>query len=51
MAILNKTNPNPTWVKQGAGLAAAFDISVDTHTNDATSVILAFGCYCDISLK
>ena len=32
MAILNKLNPKPTWVKQGANLAAAFNMSVDTHT-------------------
>ena len=51
MAVLNKINPNRTWVKQGAGLAAAFNMSIDTHTNDATSVIVAFGCCCDISLK
>ena len=51
MAILNKLNPKPTWVKKGADLAAAFNTSIDTHTHDATAVIVTFDCYRDILLK
>ena len=51
MAVLNKLNPKPTWVKQGADLAAAFSMPSDTHTHDATAVIVTFNSYRDISLK
>ena len=51
MTILNKLNPKPTWVKQGPDLAAAFNMSIDTHINDATAVIVTFDCYRKISLK
>ena len=48
MAILNKLNTKPTWVKQGANLAATFNMSIDTHTHDATAVIVTFDCYRDM---
>ena len=48
MSILNKLNPKPPWVKQGVDLAAAFNMSIDTHTHDATAVIVTFHCYRDI---
>ena len=51
MAILNKLNSKPIFVKQGADLAAAFNMSVDTHKNDATAVIVTFDYYRDISFK
>ena len=40
MAILDKLNPKPTWVTQGAYLAADFNMSVDTHTIEPTVVIV-----------
>ena len=51
MAILNKLNPKPTWVKQGADLAADFNMSVEIHANDAAAVFVKFDYYRDISLK
>ena len=51
MDILNKLNPKLTWVKQGADLAVAFNMSIDTHTHDAAAVIVTFDSYRDISLK
>ena len=51
MAILNKLNTKPTWVKQGANLAATFNMSINTDAHDATGVIVTFDCYRDISLK
>ena len=40
MDILNKLNPKPAWVKQGAYLVAAFNMAIDTHTNDTVSVVI-----------
>ena len=49
--FLNKLNPQPTWVKQDADLAADFKMSVGSHTNDTTVFIVVFDCYRDISIK
>ena len=49
--FLNKLNPQPTWVKQDADLAANFKMSVGSHTNDTTVFIVVFDCYRDISIK
>ena len=51
MAILNQLNTKPTWVKQGANLAATLNMSINTDAHDATGVIVTFDCYRDISLK
>ena len=53
MDILNKLNLKPAWVKQGAYLVAAFNMAIDTHTNDTVSVavIVIFDHYREISLK
>ena len=44
MAILSH---KPTWIKQGAELAVAFNMPIDTRTYDATAVIVTFYCYRD----
>ena len=51
MSIVNKLNPKPTWVKQAADLAAAFNMSIDTRKNDITVVIVTFDCFLKMSLK
>ena len=51
VAILNELSPKPTWIKQGVDLAAAFNMSIHTHTQDAIAVIVTFDCYRDISLN
>ena len=51
MSIVNKLNLKPIRLKQAADLAAAFNMSIDTHKNDATVVIVKFDCFIEISLK
>ena len=51
MSFVNKLNPKPTWVKRAADLAAAFNMPIDTHKNDATVVIVTFDCFIEVSLK
>ena len=45
MSIVNKLNLKPIRLKQAADLAAAFNMSIDTHKNDATVVIVKFDCF------
>ena len=51
MSIVNKLNLKPIRLKRAADLAAAFNMSIDTHKNDATVVIVTFDCFIEISLK
>ena len=51
MSIVNKLNLKPIRLKRAADLAAAFNMSIDTHKNDATVVIVTLDCYIEISLK
>ena len=44
-------NPKRTWVNEDADLAATVKMSIDTHANSVTAVILTFDCYSNISLK
>ena len=51
MHIVNKINPKPVWIKTGDDLAKEFTNHIDIRSQNASTVMIVFDTYRDLSLK
>ena len=51
MHVVNKINPKPAWIKTRDALAKEFTNHIDIRSQNASTVVIVFDTYCDVSLK
>ena len=51
MYVVNKINPKPAWIKTGDGLAKELTNHIDIRSQNASTVVIVFDTYRDVSLK
>ena len=49
--VVNKINPKPAWINTGDDLAKEFTNHIDIRSQNASTVVIVFDTYRDVSLK